>query len=68
MKSRALLECTLDLANPVPEIAAVISDVLAYHPQKQAEILHALDHEIGSALASLEESKGAVADGGDGSS
>ncbi|KLU55477.1 hypothetical protein EL84_25890 [Paenibacillus sp. VT-400] len=54
MKSRTLLECTVDLAQPVPEITAVISAVLAYHPDGQAEILRALDYEIGTALAALE--------------
>lgn len=54
MKSRTLLECTIDLAQPVPELSAVISAVLAYHPDSQAEILRAIDHEIGSALAAIE--------------
>lgn len=54
MKSRTLLECTIDLAQPVPELSAVISAILAYHPDSQAEILHAIDHEIGSALATIE--------------
>lgn len=54
MKSRTLIECTVDLAQPVPEITAVISAVLAFHPDGQAEILRALDYEIGSALAALE--------------
>ncbi|WP_434750271.1 hypothetical protein [Paenibacillus amylolyticus] len=54
MKSRTLLECTVDLAQPVPELTAVISTVLAYHPDGQADILRALDIEIGSALAALE--------------
>lgn len=54
MKSRTLLECTVDLAQPVPELTAIISAVLAYHPDGQAEILRALDYEIGSALAALE--------------
>lgn len=55
MKTRTLLECTVDLAQPVPELTAVISAVLAYHPDGQADILRALDIEIGSALASLEK-------------
>ena len=54
MKSRTLIECTVDLAQPVPELTAVISAVLAYHPDGQAEILRALDYEIGTALAALE--------------
>jgi hypothetical protein len=69
MKSRTLIECTIDLANPVTELAAVISAVLACHPDTQADILHAIDHEIGAALANIEaeESKEDAADGGDGS-
>lgn len=55
MKSRTLLECTVDLAQPVPELTAAISAVLAYHPNGQADILRALDIEIGSALAALEQ-------------
>lgn len=54
MKSRTLLECTVDLSQPVPELAAVISAVLAYHPESQADILRGLDYEIGTALAALE--------------
>lgn len=54
MKSRTLLECTVDLAQPVPELTAVISAVLAFHPDGQVEILRALDYEIGTALAALE--------------
>ncbi|WP_339306935.1 hypothetical protein [Paenibacillus sp. FSL R5-0519] len=54
MKSRTLLECTVDLAQPVSELTAVISAVLAYHPVSQADILRALDHEIGTAMAALE--------------
>ncbi|MEI2280681.1 hypothetical protein [Paenibacillus polysaccharolyticus] len=54
MKTRTLLECTVDLAQPVPELTAIISAVLAYHPDGQADILRALDYEIGSALATLE--------------
>lgn len=55
MKSRVLLECTIDLAQPVPEITAVISEILAHYPDGQAEILRALDHEIGTALAALDK-------------
>lgn len=61
MKSRTLLECTVDLAQPAPELAAVISAVLAYHPDGQADILRALDYEIGTALAALEKEE--TADG-----
>ncbi|WP_145412543.1 hypothetical protein [Paenibacillus xylanexedens] len=65
MKSRTLLECTVDLAQPVPELTAIISAVLAYHPDGQADILRALDNEIGAALAALEREteSGAANDG-----
>ncbi len=67
MKSRTLLECTVDLAQPVSELTAVISAVLAYHPDGQADILRALDIEIGSALAALEkETESEAADDGAG--
>ncbi|MDQ0168788.1 hypothetical protein [Paenibacillus tundrae] len=61
MKSRTLLECTVDLSQPAPELAAVITAVLAYHPESQADILRALDYEIGTALATLD--KEAAGDG-----
>ncbi|KAA8750127.1 hypothetical protein [Paenibacillus sp. UASWS1643] len=69
MKSRTLLECTVDLAQPAPELAAVISAVLAYHTDGQAEILRALDYEIGTALAALETKAAAESEAaGDGAS
>ncbi|WP_427050360.1 hypothetical protein [Paenibacillus sp. TC-CSREp1] len=49
------------------ELTAVISAVLAYHPDGQADILRALDIEIGSALAALEkETESEAADDGAG--
>ncbi|MCG7407679.1 hypothetical protein MH117_09610 [Paenibacillus sp. ACRRX] len=54
MKLRQLLECTIDLSDPITELSAVISTVLASHPDKQVDILHALDEQIGLALAVLE--------------
>jgi hypothetical protein len=65
MKSRTLLECTIDLAQPVPELSAVISAILAYHPDSQADILRAIDHEIGTALAQI-EAETEAADGASG--
>lgn len=54
MKLRQLIECTIDLSDPIPEIAGVISAVIGCHPDKQTEILRALDEQIGMALAEIE--------------
>lgn len=53
MKVRALLECTIDIANPAPELAAAISAVLAALPSAESRlsVLQTLDDEIGRALA-----------------
>ncbi|MDR9852882.1 hypothetical protein RJP21_04610 [Paenibacillus sp. VCA1] len=69
MKIRQLLECTIDVAQPVAEISAVISAVLHAIPDvdQRAEVLRKIDDEIVNALIALEESKEAAADGGDGS-
>lgn len=69
MKIRQLIECTIDIAQPVPEISAVISAVISAIPdvEGRAEVLRKIDDEIVSALLALEESKEAADDGGDGS-
>jgi len=69
MKIRQLIECTIDTAQPVPELSAVISAVLSVIPdiEQRAEVLRKIDEEIVSALLALEKSKEAAADGGDGS-
>lgn len=55
MKARALIECTVDIANPTAELAAVISAVLGSIPEGQREsVLRGLDEEIGVALAGYE--------------
>lgn len=54
MKLRQLIECTIDISDPVPELAAVISSVIGCHPDKQTEILRALDEQIAMALAEIE--------------
>lgn len=53
MKARALLECTIDTANPAAELAATISAVLAVlaSPEQRLSVLQTLDDEIGRALA-----------------
>ncbi|MEK3836435.1 hypothetical protein [Paenibacillus sp. FSL R7-0128] len=56
MKARALLECTIDTANPAQELSATISAVLSVLPTAEARlsVLQALDIEIGRALADYE--------------
>ncbi|GAA0840446.1 hypothetical protein GCM10008915_35920 [Bifidobacterium pullorum subsp. gallinarum] len=69
MKIRQLIECTIDIAQPVSEISAVISAVLSAIPdvEGRAEVLRKIDDEIMAALLALEETKEAADDGGDGS-
>lgn len=52
MKTRYLLECTIDLNAPIPELSAVISTVLAALPDVDSRltVLRALDAEITAAL------------------
>ncbi|MCT2195204.1 hypothetical protein M3G15_08625 [Paenibacillus sp. p3-SID1389] len=56
MKVRQLLECTVDLAQPLPELSAVVSAVLAALPdvEQRAEILRQLDDQITEALLALD--------------
>lgn len=50
------VELQLDLSAPVEEIAAVVNIMLDAHPGRQIEILEAVDHAIGEALAKLQSS------------
>lgn len=50
------VELLIDLTTPVDEIAAVINIMLQAYPDKQLEILQAVDHDIGEALARLQAS------------
>lgn len=52
MKTRYLLECTIDTAAPIPELTAVISTILSALPDVESRltVLRALDAEITSAL------------------
>lgn len=50
------VELQLDLSAPVEEIAAVVNIMLDAHPGRQIEILEAVDHAIGEALAKLQAS------------
>lgn len=70
LKIRQLIECTIDAAQPVEELSAVISAVLSVIPdvEQRAEVLRKIDDEIVSALLALEDSKEVAADGGNGSS
>lgn len=56
MQARNLLECTIDLTQPLPELTAVISAVLSAHPDVDTRlaVLHALSDEITTALLTLE--------------
>lgn len=66
MKIRQLLECTIDISQPVAELSAVISAVISTIPDvdQRAEVLRKIDDEIVAALLALEETEGeAPADG-----
>lgn len=54
MKLRQLLEFTVDASDPVGEVSAIISALLAIHPDKQSDILRGIDEQIGIALVGLE--------------
>jgi hypothetical protein len=60
MQARNLLECTIDLTQPLPELTAVISAVLSALPDvdKRLAVLHALGDEITTALLTLEDGIG----------
>lgn len=69
MKLRQLLECTIDISQPVAELSAVISAVLSAIPDvdQRVEVLRKIDDEIVAALLALEETEGeAPADDGNG--
>lgn len=57
MKVRQLLECTVDIAQPLAELSAVITAVLSAIPdvEQRAEILRHLDDEIVKALLALDD-------------
>lgn len=48
------VELQIDLSAPVEEISAVVNIMLDAHPGRQIEILEAVDHAIGEALAKLQ--------------
>lgn len=51
------VELLIDLTTPVEEIAAMINIMLQAYPDRQLEILQAVDHDIGEALARLQTSE-----------
>jgi hypothetical protein len=59
MKTRYLLECTIDTSTPIPELTAVISAVLTALPDVESRltVLRALDAEITAALVAAENAK-----------
>lgn len=54
MRTRLLIECSIDLSKPVEEVSAVISNVITLLPHQKLDILRALDFEIGSAINDIE--------------
>lgn len=51
MKARKFIECTIDLCNPVQEIAAVVTVVLSsYTKEQRIEILKEINRDIDQAL------------------
>ncbi len=60
MQARNLLECTIDISQPLPELTAVISAVLSALPDVDTRlaVLHALGDEITTALLTLEDGIG----------
>lgn len=51
------VELLIDLTTPVEEITAVINIMLQAYPDKQLEILQAVDQNIGEVLANLQASE-----------
>lgn len=61
MRARALIECTIDLANPAGEITDVVSAVLgSIAPGQRESVLRALDEAIGAALVEFEPKRPAI--------
>lgn len=59
MKLRQLLEFTVDISQPLPELAAVISATLSAIPdvEQRADILRKLDEGICEALVALDSTE-----------
>ncbi len=51
------IEFLVNAAEPIPEIASVISTLLQMHPGREAEILSAVKAEVAAALLSYQESE-----------
>lgn len=47
------VEVSLDLQQPVREVADVITLVISMHPGHEIEILRQIDEEVGNALAQI---------------
>lgn len=62
MKIRQLIEFTADVSQPLPELSAIISAVLATIPdvEQRAELLRKLDEQITEALIALDEEEDAT--------
>lgn len=57
MEQRNLIECTIDVAQPLSELTAVISAVLGAVPDAETRlaVLQALNDEITTALFTIED-------------
>ncbi|AZS17380.1 hypothetical protein [Paenibacillus lutimineralis] len=56
------IEVSLDFEQPIQEITSIISLIIGAHPDRQLEILQAVDQHIGDAMALLDKSKQHVED------
>ncbi|MNM96143.1 hypothetical protein D3C81_1086100 [compost metagenome] len=65
MKTRALIECTIDTASPAAELSAAINAVLAVlpTPDQRMAVLQTLGDDIGRALADYEAANKPEEDG-----
>ena len=65
MKARALIECTIDTANPAAELSAAINAVLAVlpTPDQRLAVLQTLGDDIWRALADYEAANKPEEDG-----
>lgn len=62
MKIRQLIEFTADVSQPLPELSAIISAVLATIPdvEQRAKLLRKLSDEIDAALHTLDDEEAAA--------
>lgn len=51
------IDVSIDLSQPVQELADIISIVINTHPGQQLNILRAIDQCVGDAMAALEKAQ-----------